>query len=78
MEDADQTLDADTGNKVEQPDKHTDADNAADYDGGILQHLLGGGPNDLLQLAAELAEVSGDLAPGSLEPVFLLSFCHDD
>ena len=43
----------------------------------IFQHLLGSGPDHLLPLALQLAEVLGDFAPGSLEPVFLFDFCHD-
>ena len=46
-------------------------------DDGVLGNLLGGGPHDLLQLTAELTEVLADTAPGSLEPVFFLDFCHD-
>ena len=77
MEQSDQGINADLGNEVEQPDEHADCHDAAGDDGGVLQHLLGGGPNDLLQLAAQLAEVLPDLAPGSFEPVFLFDFCHD-
>ena len=36
MESADQGIDADLGNEVEQPDKNADADNAANNNGGIL------------------------------------------
>src|SRR5699024_8093314 len=63
--------------KVEQPDKDADGDDATDNDSGVLQNLLRGGPNDLLQFAAQLTEVLGDLAPGSFEPVFLFDFSHD-
>ena len=77
MESADQGIDTNLGNEVKQPDENADGNDAADNDGCIFQYLLGGGPNDLLQLAAELAEVLADLAPGSLEPVFLLHFSHD-
>ena len=74
---ADQSIDADTSNEIKQPDKDTDNQNAADNNQSVLQHLLHRGPNDLLQLASQLAEVLAGLAPGSLEPVFLLDFCHD-
>jgi hypothetical protein len=77
VEDADQSINANLSDEVEQPDKDTYCNDAADNDSGVLQHLLGSGPNDLLQLAAKLAEVLSDLAPGSLEPVFLFDFCHD-
>ena len=77
MEQTDQSVNTKAGNEVEQPDENTDYDNTANHDQGVLQDLLGGGPYDLLQLAAELTEVLGNLAPGSLEPVFLLDFCHD-
>ena len=76
MEHADQSVNADLSNEVEQPDEHTDDQNTADDDQGVLQHLLRGGPDNLLQLALELTEVLADLAPGSLEPVFLFDFCH--
>ena len=77
MEDADQSVNADLSDKVEQPDKDADGDDATDNDSGVLQNLLRGGPNDLLQFAAQLTEVLADLAPGSFEPVFLFDFCHD-
>ena len=73
---ADQGIDAELSNKVEQPDEHAHCDDAANDHQGVLQNLLRGGPNDLLQLAAELTEVLADLAPGSFEPVFLFDFCH--
>ena len=73
---ADQSSNADLSHKVEQPDENADAQNASGYHQSVLQYLLGSGPNDLLQLAAELTEVLADLAPGSLEPVFLFDFCH--
>ena len=73
---ADQSSDADLSHEVEQPDEYAHDDNAYQDDQGVLQDLLGSGPNDLLQLAAELTEVLGSLAPGLLEPVFLLDFCH--
>ena len=73
---ADQGIDADLSHEVEQPDEDADYDDATDDHQGVLQYLLGSGPNDLLQLAAELTEVLADLAPGSLEPVFLFDFCH--
>ena len=63
--------------EVKYPNEHANAQNASANDQGILQDLLGGGPDDLLQLAAELTEVLANAAPGSLEPVFLLNFCHD-
>ena len=77
MEDADQSVNADLSDKIEQPDEDADGDNAADNDRGVLQNLLRGGPDDLLQLAAKLTEVLGNLAPGSLEPVFLFDFSHE-
>ena len=73
---SDQSINADLCNEVEQPDKDANSDDAADDNGCIFQNLLGGGPNDLLQLTAELTEVLADLAPGSFEPVFLFDFCH--
>jgi hypothetical protein len=73
---ADQGIDADLSHEVEQPDEDADYNNATDNNQGVLQYLLGSGPNDLLQLTAELTEVLADLAPGSLEPVFLFDFCH--
>ena len=76
MKGADQSSDADLSHKVEQPDENADTQNACGDHQGVLQYLLGSGPNDLLQLAAELTEVLGDLAPGSLEPVFLFDVCH--
>ena len=76
VEGTDQSIDADLSHEVEQPNKDANSDNAADDDSGVLQNLLRGGPNDLLQLTAELTEVLADLAPGFLEPVFLFDFCH--
>ena len=64
--------------EVKHPNEHADAQNASANDQGVLQDLLGGGPNDLLQFAAQLTEVSANAAPGSFEPVFLLNFCQDD
>ena len=61
---------------VEQPDECTDHSNSTANDSGIAHDLLGGGPGDLLQLAAELTEVLADLAPSSCEPIFLFDFCH--
>ena len=66
MEDADESINADLSNEVEQPNKDADDDNATDNDSGVLQNLLGGRPNDLLQFAAQLTEVLTGLAPGSL------------
>ena len=77
VECSDQGINTNLSNKVKQPNEDTDGDNAAYNNGCILQNLLGGGPNNLLQLAAELPEVLADLAPGSFEPVFLFDFCHD-
>ena len=77
MEDADESVNADLGNEVEQPDKDADYDDTATNDGSVLQNLLSGGPDNLLQFASELTEVLAGLAPGSLEPVFLFDFCHD-
>ena len=76
MKGTDQSSNADLSHKVEQPDEYADNENARDDDQGVLGNLLGGGPNDLLQLALELAEVLADAAPGSLEPVCLFYFCH--
>ena len=78
MEDADQSVNADVGNKVEQPDEHANCQDAASDDRGVLQHLLRGGPNNFLQFAAQLTEVLADLAPGSFEPIFLFDFSHDE
>ena len=71
-----QTINADRSNKVEQPNEDTDDKNAGDDDQSVFQHLLGGGPNDLFQLALQLTEVSANGTPGSFEPVFLFDFCH--
>ena len=76
MEDADQSVNTDLSNKVEQPDENAYADNAAKHNHGVLQNLLRGGPDDLLQFALQLTEVLAGLAPGSLEPVFLFDFSH--
>ena len=70
-------INAELSDEVEQPDKDTDTNHAANNDCSILQHLLGGGPDDLLQFAAQLTEVSLGVAPGSFEPVFLFDFSHD-
>ena len=72
----DQGIDADLSHEVEQPDENADSDNATGNHQGVLQYLLGSGPNDLLQLTAELTEVLANTAPGSCEPILLLSFCH--
>ena len=77
MEDADQSVDTNLCDEVEQPDENADTHNAADNDGSVLQDLLIGGPNDLLQLAAQLAEVLAGLVPGSLEPVFLFDLSQE-
>ena len=76
MDCVDQCVNAKTSNKVEQPDKDTDYQNADDDDQGILCYLLGGGPNDLLQFATKLTEVSANCSPGSYDPVCLFCFCH--
>ena len=76
MKGTDQSSNADLSHEVEQPDENADTQNACSDHQGVLQYLLGSGPNDLLQLAAELTEVLADLAPNFLEPVFLLDFCH--
>ena len=78
MEQTNQSVNAKTCNEVEQPDKHADNEDACADDQGVLQYLLRGGPNDLLQLTAKLTEVSGDTAEEALEPVLLFSFCHGD
>ena len=71
-----QRSDADAGNKVEQPNEHADYQAAGADDQAVLSNLLGGGPNDLLQFAAKLTEVSGDRTEEALEPISLFSFCH--
>ena len=63
-------------NGIKQPDENADNQDTSDDDEGVLQHLLGGGPDDLLQLALQLAEVLADGTPGSLEPVFFFDFRH--
>jgi hypothetical protein len=77
VEDADQSVNTDLGNKVKHPDEDADDQNAANNDGSILQNLLMGRPDDLLQFAAQLTEVLAGFAPGSLEPVFLFDFSHE-
>ena len=77
VEDADQSINTELSDEVEQPDKDTDTHDAAKDDGGVFQNLLRGRPDDLLQLAAQLTEVLTGLVPGSLEPVFLFDFSHD-
>ena len=77
MEGFDKCINAEPSNEVEQPDEYTDGHNTTDDDSGVLQNLLGGRPNDLLQFAAQLTEVLAGLVPGSLEPVFLFDFSHD-
>ena len=77
MKGADQSSNADLSHEVEQPDEYADYEDACGNHKGVLADLLGSGPYDLLQLAAELAEVSADSTPGSFEPVFLLDFSHD-
>ena len=62
--------------EVEHPDENTNHNDTGNDDQGVLCHLLGGRPHHLLQLALQLAEVSGDGTPGSLEPVLLFNFCH--
>ena len=73
---AQQSADAKVGDGVKQPNENADSQHAANHDQSVLCYLLGGGPNDLLQLAAKLAEVSGNGTKGSCEPIFLLSFSH--
>ena len=70
------TINADRGDEVEQPDEDTHDKNTSDDNQSVFQHLLGGGPYNLLQLALQLAEVSANGTPGSFEPVFLFDFCH--
>ena len=62
--------------EVEHPDKNTNHNDTGNDNQGVLSHLLGGRPDNLLQLTSQLAEVSGDGTPGSLEPVFLFNFSH--
>ena len=76
VESANQGVETNLSHKVEQPNEHADRYHAADHNGRILQDLLGGGPDNLFQLAAKLTEILADLAPGSLEPVFLFHICH--
>ena len=76
MEDADQSVNDELCNEVEQPDENADDQDTGSNHQCVLQDLLRGGPDDLLQLATELTEVSSDLAPGFSKPVFLLDFCH--
>ena len=76
MSQVDDGGDCSLSDKVEHPDKCTNHNDTGNDDQGVLSHLLGGGPYDLLQLALELAEVSGDGTEGSFKPVFLLDFCH--
>ena len=76
LNELDQSIDALVGNDVKRPDESAHDQNTGQDDQGVLQHLLGGRPYDLLQLAAKLAEVSADAAQGSLEPVCFLCFCH--
>ena len=78
MDDFEQLGDTPLCYEVKHPDENAHAHDACANDQSVLQDLLGGGPNDLLQLAAQLAEVFANAAPGSLEPVFLLYFCHDE
>ena len=77
MENADQSVNTDLGNEVEQPDEDADDQNTANNDGGVLQDLLVSGPNYLLQFAAQLTEVLAGFAPGLFEPVFLFDFSHE-
>ena len=72
----DQLVDSQLSNKVEHPNEHANHKNACDDDQGVFNNLLGGGPDDLLQLALELTEVSANGTPGSLEPVFLFVLSH--
>ena len=76
MEDIDQSVNANLSGKVEHPNEYAHDEHGNQNDQGVLENLLGGRPHDLLKFTAELTEVSADAAPGSLEPVFLLSFCH--
>ena len=76
MEGFDKCINAEPSNEVEQPDEYADEKHTSADDQSVLDNLLGGGPYDLLQLAAELTEVATDGTDGSLEPVFLFYFCH--
>jgi hypothetical protein len=76
VEGLDQCINADLSYEVEQPDKDADYEDASGDDQDVLSNLLGGGPYDLLQLAAKLAEIATDGAGGSFEPIFLFNFCH--
>ena len=76
MDDADQSVNEELGDKVEQPNENADDQYTSQNHQSVLQDLLRGGPNDLLQLAAELTEVLTDLAPDFLEPIFFFDFSH--
>ena len=61
---------------VEHPDKHANDQNAEQDDDRVVDHLALGGPNDLFQLAAHLAEPTGNPLAGPDEDVGLLvRFC---
>ena len=76
MSQVDNGGDQSLSDKVEYPDEQTNHNDTGNDDQGVLSHLLGGRPDNLLQLALQLAEVSGNAAQGSLEPVFLFNFSH--
>ena len=76
MNSLNQGINAKAGNEVEHPDKYAHNQDAYNNDQGVLKNLLRGRPNDLLQFAAELTEVSANGAPGSCKPVLLFTFCH--
>ena len=58
--------------EVEHPDENTNHNDTGNDDQSVLSYLLGGRPDNLLQLALELAEVSGN----TLEQIFLFNFSH--
>jgi len=76
MDSLDQSINAHTSDKVKHPNEYAYDKNASQNNCGVAENLLGGGPNDLLQFAAELTEVSANGAPGSCKPVLLFTFCH--
>ena len=73
---ADETGDDNGSEEIEQPDEQADDQDAAGHDHSVLQNLLLGGPNDLLELASHFAEELLGLIPLGGEPVFLLDFSH--
>ena len=76
MEDTDQQSDQVLGYEIESPNEDTDDQDTSNDDQGVLEYLLGSGPDDLLQLTVELTEVSGDGAEEPLEPILLFDFCQ--